>query len=116
MYVLRLLFWARNAELSRFPSAVPHRGSLIVADIIVLVATWMKTFRQWLDARRLNMPLSVSTCLLGDGECAHILAVLKHTTHRFNKGTTYFLYVFQDLSRILSLPNVLFALIASSLS
>ncbi|GJE90465.1 hypothetical protein PsYK624_066010 [Phanerochaete sordida] len=36
-------------------------------DGLVLVLTWHKTFRQWRDARNLNISLSASTCLLRDG-------------------------------------------------
>ena len=44
------------------------RGSLVVADSIVLVLTWIKTFNNWNEARRLNLNLSISTCLLRDGK------------------------------------------------
>ena len=44
------------------------RGSMVAADLIVLVLTWIKTFRNWNEARRLNVELSVSTCLLRDGK------------------------------------------------
>ena len=44
------------------------RGSLVTADLIVLVLTWAKTFRNWNEARRLNLYLSITTCLLRDGE------------------------------------------------
>ena len=45
------------------------RGSMIVADSIVLVVTWAKTFRHWYELRRLqlDLPTSISTCLLRDG-------------------------------------------------
>ena len=44
------------------------RGSLVTADSIVLVLTWIRTFTNWNDARRLNLNLSISTCLLRDGK------------------------------------------------
>ena len=44
------------------------RSSLVAADLIVLVLTWTKTFGSWKEARRLNVELSVSTCLLRDGK------------------------------------------------
>ncbi|EKM48717.1 uncharacterized protein PHACADRAFT_202485 [Phanerochaete carnosa HHB-10118-sp] len=43
------------------------RGSLVLADAIVLVLTWIKTFGHWKNARRLNMRVSLTTCLLRDG-------------------------------------------------
>ena len=51
------------------------RGSLVAADLIVLVLTWTKTFRNWNEARRLNLDLSVSTCLLRDGK---YLCIIPH--------------------------------------
>ena len=44
------------------------RVPVIVADALVLVLTWMKTYQQVRDARRLNISLSVTTCLVRDGE------------------------------------------------
>lgn len=44
------------------------RCCTLVADVIVLVATWMKTFRVWREARGLEMAVSVSGMLLRDGE------------------------------------------------
>ena len=49
------------------------RGSLVAADSTVLVLTWTKTFRNWNEARRLNLDLSVSTCLLRDGKSLCIM-------------------------------------------
>ncbi|EKM54310.1 uncharacterized protein PHACADRAFT_258091 [Phanerochaete carnosa HHB-10118-sp] len=43
------------------------RGSSIVADTIVLVLTWIKTFGHWRDVRRANIGVSLTTCLLRDG-------------------------------------------------
>lgn len=39
----------------------------IVADFLVLVFTWMRTYRQLRDARQFGIKLSVSTCLARDG-------------------------------------------------
>ncbi|EKM57660.1 uncharacterized protein PHACADRAFT_251424 [Phanerochaete carnosa HHB-10118-sp] len=44
------------------------RGSVILADTIVLVLTWIKTFRHWRNARRVNLGVSLTTCLLRDGQ------------------------------------------------
>ncbi|EKM49124.1 uncharacterized protein PHACADRAFT_201992 [Phanerochaete carnosa HHB-10118-sp] len=43
------------------------RGSLILADAIVLILTWIRTFRHWWNARRLKIKASLTTCLLRDG-------------------------------------------------
>lgn len=44
------------------------RGCVFAGDLLTLVLTWIKTFRQWREARTLNMRLSISTCLLRDGK------------------------------------------------
>lgn len=43
-------------------------GANTLASVIVLVLTWIKTFRQWNEARKMNLMLSISACLLRDGE------------------------------------------------
>lgn len=43
------------------------RSCALAADIIVLIATWLRTFTQWREARRLQMRLSASSLLLRDG-------------------------------------------------
>lgn len=53
----------RQGEIATYVT----RGCLIVSHTIVLVLTWLKTYSQWLAARRLKLNLSVSTCLLRDG-------------------------------------------------
>ncbi|GJE90431.1 hypothetical protein PsYK624_065640 [Phanerochaete sordida] len=50
------------------------RSSLLAGDTVVLAVTWLRTFNQWREARRLNVSLSVSTCLLRDGTCG-LLAI-----------------------------------------
>ena len=49
------------------------RSSLVAADLIVLVLTWTRTFHNWNEARKLNLQLSVSTCLLRDGKSLCIM-------------------------------------------
>ncbi|EKM57608.1 uncharacterized protein PHACADRAFT_251322, partial [Phanerochaete carnosa HHB-10118-sp] len=44
------------------------RSSLILADTIVLVLTWIKTFGNWRRARSVNVQVSLTTCLLRDGQ------------------------------------------------
>ena len=40
----------------------------IGGDVLTLLLTLMKTFRQWRDSRRLNVRSSLTTCLVRDGE------------------------------------------------
>ncbi|EKM57577.1 uncharacterized protein PHACADRAFT_206472 [Phanerochaete carnosa HHB-10118-sp] len=42
------------------------RVPLILADLLVLVLTWMKTYRQYKEARSLNIKSSLITCLIHD--------------------------------------------------
>lgn len=43
------------------------RGAAVLSDALVLILTWMKTYRQWNHARKAKLKLSLSTCLLRDG-------------------------------------------------
>ncbi|EKM57684.1 uncharacterized protein PHACADRAFT_251466 [Phanerochaete carnosa HHB-10118-sp] len=47
------------------------RGSLILADMIVIILTWIKTFGDWRRARSINAKVPLTTCLLRDGENGH---------------------------------------------
>ena len=49
--------------------AIITRGSLILADIIVIVATWLKVYEQFRDAWHsgIRIRMSVSTVMLADG-------------------------------------------------
>jgi hypothetical protein len=70
------------------------RGTLILADVIVLVVTWAKTYRQWRQGRQLNMPVSLSTLLLRDGEITVVLISMIETAQKIHiLGTWYFVYV-----------------------
>ncbi|EKM57653.1 uncharacterized protein PHACADRAFT_251412 [Phanerochaete carnosa HHB-10118-sp] len=42
------------------------RGSLILADLIVLVLTWIKTFGNWWRARGIDVKMPLTVCLLRD--------------------------------------------------
>ena len=50
-------------------SAVDYVASActILADLLLLILTWIKTFKLWLELRRLKMPTSITTLLLRDG-------------------------------------------------
>ncbi|EKM57682.1 uncharacterized protein PHACADRAFT_251462, partial [Phanerochaete carnosa HHB-10118-sp] len=54
------------------------RSSLVLADTIVLVLTWIKTFGNWRRARSVNVQVSLTTCLLRDGQ--------HHLFHSFVSG------------------------------
>lgn len=43
------------------------RVSLIIADVLVLVLTWIKTYKQVVEGRRAGITTSISMCLLRDG-------------------------------------------------
>ena len=45
------------------------RLSLITGDVIVLILTWMKTYRNAREALNLQMKVRVTTLLLRDGIC-----------------------------------------------
>ena len=55
-------------DLLMNPALCVARICLLAADAIVVVLTWSKTFGQWRRSRRLNMHVSVTTCLLRDGK------------------------------------------------
>ena len=43
------------------------RGAVVAADLLLLLVTWMKTYRHWRQARDAHVKVSMSTCLLRDG-------------------------------------------------
>ena len=49
---------------------VASRGSVILADTIVIVVTWMKMYRQMCDARRMHVRMSASFIITTDGTSA----------------------------------------------
>ncbi|EKM50266.1 uncharacterized protein PHACADRAFT_201110 [Phanerochaete carnosa HHB-10118-sp] len=61
------MFSMRMVGIRMFHVMYITRGSLVLADTIVLVLTWIKTFGHWKNARRLKMKVSLTTCLLRDG-------------------------------------------------
>ncbi|EKM57647.1 uncharacterized protein PHACADRAFT_206531 [Phanerochaete carnosa HHB-10118-sp] len=60
-------FSARTFSIRKSCLVYITRGSLILADVIVLTLTWIKTFGFWRQARRANVGTSLTTCLLRDG-------------------------------------------------
>ncbi|EKM50273.1 uncharacterized protein PHACADRAFT_201113 [Phanerochaete carnosa HHB-10118-sp] len=71
---------ARAYDIRAFRVVYITRGSLILADAIVLVLTWIKTFGHWMNARRLNMRVSLATCLLRDGTIYFIVLLAINMT------------------------------------
>lgn len=68
------------------------RAAMMLADILVVVITWIKTFKEWNTARQLKLSLSVTTCLLRDGKSVQVIAaVLDLITGMDDKGTWFFL-------------------------
>ncbi|EKM56356.1 uncharacterized protein PHACADRAFT_91681, partial [Phanerochaete carnosa HHB-10118-sp] len=68
------------------------RCSLIAADIIVLVLTWIKSFKQLIEMRRVNLGLSISTVLLRDGKRISLsLSCAQCNSYNVILGTLYFL-------------------------
>lgn len=49
-----------------------NRSCTILANIVLIWATWKATFHQYRAALRLNMTLSVSGRLFEDGECRRL--------------------------------------------
>lgn len=67
MYVLHCSGKTTVADVGLVTLA--SRISLVVSDLMVLGATWVKTIRTVHKARRLNMQVPLSKVLLRDGEC-----------------------------------------------
>ena len=71
--------------------AYTTRGCVTASDIIVLAVTVKNTLRTWRDARRFNQPMSVTTCLLRDGEW-HDITLPTSLADSNREGSVYFLY------------------------
>lgn len=66
---------------------------MVLSEVIVVLVTWSKTFKVWKESRRLGVPISITTCLLRDGESpvypsSHEAALTFSPPH---SGTCYFL-------------------------
>ncbi|EKM48267.1 uncharacterized protein PHACADRAFT_214876 [Phanerochaete carnosa HHB-10118-sp] len=68
-------FSAQTTGTSRPRVVYITRGSAVLADAIVLVLTWIKTFGRWKQARRLNAEVSLTACFLRDGTIFFIALV-----------------------------------------
>ena len=68
MYVLALAL--RRLILTSFVVHLTTRISLIAMDFLVLVLTWVKTFSQWRESRRVGISRSITESLLRDGKSA----------------------------------------------
>ncbi|GJE88910.1 hypothetical protein PsYK624_049980 [Phanerochaete sordida] len=78
------------------------RSFLIASDVIVLVITWLKTYRQWREARRIHLHLSMSSCLLRDGTVYFIALLAMNIAHMATYNT-----VISPMSNIINvLPGI----------
>lgn len=66
------------------------RAAVLATDGLTLVLTWIKTFRHWKQTRQLNIPVTVTTCLVRDGKSRLCMCVFGLTRVTF-VGTLYFL-------------------------
>ena len=57
----------RLRQLTSCEVAVTARVAMIVADILVIAATWIKLYRTVRDTRDLQLPVTASAVLLTDG-------------------------------------------------
>ena len=60
------------------PVRYVNRGAVTIADCIVLTVTWMRTFRQWNEARRLKTSTPLAECLLRDGMPSTSITMTAH--------------------------------------
>ncbi|EKM57699.1 uncharacterized protein PHACADRAFT_251491 [Phanerochaete carnosa HHB-10118-sp] len=56
------------------------RSMLILQDVVVLAATWIKTSQQFRIARRSNLAISLSMCLLRDGTAYFVVLLILNAT------------------------------------
>lgn len=68
-------------ELSHLLVAIISRVTLITADVIVIVVTWIKTARQTREAALLGVGVGVSATLLRDGK--YVVEPLESGTYSF---------------------------------
>ena len=62
-------------------------------DTLVLVLTWIKTYRQWELSRELDVKAPISTYLIRDGEFRHDQGTWQMKFIFTITGTMYFVYV-----------------------
>ncbi|EKM57661.1 uncharacterized protein PHACADRAFT_206542 [Phanerochaete carnosa HHB-10118-sp] len=79
---------SRRLTQSMFFVVYTTRGSLILADAIVLTLTWIRTFRHWRNARRVNVGVSLTTCLLRDGTIYFIALLATNVTQLLTYNVT----------------------------
>lgn len=69
-------------------------------DVLVLALTWVKTFRHWREARSLNVPVMVTSCLIRDGTPApYRTATRRNLTLRDARDAVLCVRNFKDLAR-----------------
>ena len=93
------------------------RSSFIIVDTIVLFVTWIKTFNQWSELRRLNLGTSISSLLLRDGKHSNINMDSCKLTILDTIGTLYFMWVYYFYTNIKPLnTSYLRALLAMNIA
>lgn len=64
------------------------RTSSVLLEVLVLVCTWIKTFKELREMRRLGFPLTLTRCMLRDGEITYLQFSLPSDLRLI--GTMYF--------------------------
>ncbi|EKM57657.1 uncharacterized protein PHACADRAFT_251418 [Phanerochaete carnosa HHB-10118-sp] len=64
------------------------RVSLVLADAIVLISTWTRTFGHWRQARRADVSVSLTACLLRDGTVYFVILLAINITQLATVNTT----------------------------
>lgn len=91
------------------------RSCTLAADVIVLITTWLRTFRDWKEARRLKVALPLSTMLFRDGEFVpdpQLPWSPAQGSQVWIPGTLYFVFVFLLLMLTIKLIDFCRALLA----
>lgn len=57
------------------------RSSLVIADSMVLVTTWIKTYSQWRRAQAVRLHLPITVCFLRDGTIYFVLLLASNVAH-----------------------------------
>ncbi|EKM57583.1 uncharacterized protein PHACADRAFT_206478 [Phanerochaete carnosa HHB-10118-sp] len=80
------------------------RVPLIAADLLVLVLTWMKTYRQYKEARSLNIKSPLATCLIHDGTTYFIILLILNVA---DMASFYFTSITNIISFTNTMPQIL---------
>lgn len=79
---------------------------IIVGEVLIIIFTWLKTYRQLREAKRLRMSLTLSTCLIRDGTVYFVASLILHVCRLLFSGimagTSPINALLQNLPQILS--------------